>query len=284
MGSTANRPPRASVIVATYENPKALALVFAGLARQTTTEFEIIVADDGSGDATRDLVSAFAKEGGRPVHHAWQADEGLRKGRAVNRALLDANSDYLIFLDGDCVPGPTFVESHLAIARPGAYLSGSCVLLSAEASLALQPDRIEDGALDGLRSCRAGNRRSRRIAIHGLPPVCALFDRRFARSPVGFHGGNASAWRTDVIAIGGFDERLRRFEDKDLGHRLRLHGLRGESVRYRIPTWHVHHGRPYVDQAMRDESRALFEANVASGRRRTSHGLARSVDAGTKAP
>ncbi|MDG2306207.1 MAG: glycosyltransferase [Candidatus Binatia bacterium] len=284
MGSSGNRPPRATVIVATYENPAALSLVFAGLARQTTPDFEIVVADDGSGDTTRDLVSTFARGSRLLVHHTWHADEGLQKGRIVNRALLDARSDYVIFLDGDCIPGPTFVQAHLAIARPGAYLSGGCVLLSSDASHTLRPDLIENGALDGLRACRPGNRRSRRLAVFGIPPLSALLDRRFARHPVGFHGGNASTWRADLVEIGGFDERLRRFEDKDIGHRLRLRGFRGESVRYRIPTWHVHHERPYVDQAMRDESRALFEANVASGERRTHHGLAPAVDAGTRAP
>lgn len=282
MSSTA-KSPRATVIVATYENPKALALVFAGLARQTTRDFEVLVADDGSGSETGRLIERTMRASAVTVRHVWQPDDGLRKGRCQNRAILAAAGDYLIFLDGDCIPGPDFVAQHLELARPRAYLSGSCVLLGPERSEALSPDEVTQGALDGLRSVRAGNRRSRRLAALPVPGVSSLLDTRFAPNPVGFHGGNASVARADAIAVGGFDERLQRFEDKDFGFRLRQLGVTGASVRYRIPVWHVHHDRGYVDQRMRDDSRALFEANVAAKIARTDHGLARdaAVDADT---
>jgi len=269
-----NRPPRASVLVATYENPAALALVFGGLARQTTNEFEVIIADDGSGDATRAVVGAFAERKTVPVRHVWQNDEGVRKGKILNRALLDARAEYVIFLDGDIVPARDFVARHLELARPRTYLSGSCVLLGPAASRTLTAADVAGGALDGLRSCRRGNRRARRVAARRIPGLAAILDRA-ASEPVGFHGGNASVSREDALAIGGFDERLARFEDKDFGHRLRLRGLRGASVRYRIPAWHLHHERPYANQRLREYSRALFEANVAEGRAYTEHGLVR---------
>jgi glycosyltransferase involved in cell wall biosynthesis len=273
MKPTAKRPSGATVIVSTYENPTALALVFAGLARQIRTDFEVLVADDGSREPARAVVSELARSVAVPVRHVWQPDQGLRKGRILNHALLEAGGDYVIFLDGDIVPAPDFVASHLALARPDAYLSGSTVLLGTGPSARLTPDDVARGSLDGLRSWRPGNRRSRRVAMRRVPGLAALFDRRLARRPVGFHGGNASVTRDAALAIGGFDERLARFEDKDFGYRLRLHGLRGESVRYRIPTWHVHHERPYAGRKVRDDSRALFEASVSAGKARTEHGL-----------
>lgn len=269
--------PAATLIVATYENPSALALVFAGIERQTARNFEVLVADDGSGDATARLVHARRRESDLVVRHVWQPDQGLRKSRILNRAILAAAADYLVFLDGDCIPGPDFVACHVALARPRTYLSGSCVLLGAGASARLAPDAVAGGALDGLRSCRRGNRRARRLVASTVPGLGPLLDRRFASSPVGFHGGNASVHRDAALAVAGFDERLRRFEDKDFGQRLRLHGLRGDSVRYRIPTWHVHHERPYVDPSMRDESRALYEENTAAGIMRTPYGLTEDV-------
>jgi len=193
----------------------------------------------------------------------------------------------IVFLDGDIVPPPGLVAAHLALGRAGAYLSGSTVLLGPGASERLTPDGVARGALDGLAAWRPGNRRSRRLAIARVPLLATLFDLHLARKPVGFHGGHASVDRAAALAVGGFDERLARFEDKDFGHRLRLHGLRAESVRYRIPTWHLYHERPYADARVRAESRARFEANVASGHFRTKHGLdaahsyARDPDAGT---
>ncbi len=272
------------MIVATYESPAALGLVFAGLTRQSTTDFEVLVADDGSSEPTRRLVSAFIDDSGLTAAHVWQPDQGLRKGRILNRAILAAAGDYLVFLDGDCIPGPTFVARHLELARPHTYLSGSCVLLGPECSENLTPSAVRAGALDGVRTCRPGNRRARRVAALQIPALGPLLDRRFSPAPVGFHGGNASVARDDALAVGGFDERFQRFEDKDFGHRLRLNGIRDASVRYRVPVWHVHHERPYVDQAMRDENRARFEANIEAGIARTPHGLVRDAppDTGTR--
>lgn len=271
--------PRATVIVATYENPTALELVFAGLARQTDQRFEVLVADDGSGEETERAIARFASESTVVVRRVWQPDQGLRKSRILNRSILAAAGDELIFLDGDCIPGPRFVERHLELRQAGTYRSGSCVLLGSSPSSTLTPDAVARGALDGLRSLRPGNRRARRLVAARVPGLSRLLDVSFASSPVGFHGGNAAVARGDAIAVGGFDERLARFEDKDFGARLRRHGLRGTSVRYRIPVWHVHHERGYVDQTMRDTCRAIYEANTAAEIVRTEHGLVRDSTA-----
>ncbi len=263
----------ASVIVSTYENPDALALSLAGLARQSTEDFEILIADDGSGTPTRVVVETFARASPVAVHHVRQSDRGLRKGRIVNKALERATGHWIIFLDGDIVVSPDFVAAHLRFARPARYLSGSTVLLSPATTRALGPHDVTAGALDGLRSWRPGHRRSRRIGAAHVPGLAHLLDRWPSRRPVGFHGGNASVARSAALAVGGFDERLERFEDKDFGHRLRLYGLTGESVRYRIPAWHLHHERPYANRAVRNASRVLFEENVARGQVRTQHGL-----------
>lgn len=270
--------PEATVIVATYENPHALALVLAGLERQTTTSFEVLVADDGSGPATRQLIESAAATSAKVVRHVWQQDDGLRKARIVNRAIEAAGGDYLLFLDGDCIPGPDFVRSHLQYRRPRTYLSGSCILLAPDASSALTPEEVSSGALDGLRALRPGNRRARRLLAGRIPTLARLLDERFAREPVGFHGGNASAWRDDVVAIAGFDERMERMEDKDLGARLRRAGVTGRSLRYRAPTWHVHHERGYVTPGMRAASRALLDGNDAAHVVRTPYGLGRDPD------
>lgn len=273
--ASAIEKPRATVIVATYENPKALRLVFEGLRRQTHSHFEILVADDGSGRDTERTIERFASQSALVVRRVWQPDRGLRKSRILNRSILAAAGEDLIFLDGDCVPGPRFVERHLDLHEPGTYRSGSCILLGDTASAALTAEAVARGALDGLGSLRPGNRRARRLVATALPGLPTLLDRTFAADPVGFHGGNASVARVDALAVGGFDERLARFEDKDFGARLRRHGLRGTSVRYRIPVWHLHHERAYADQAMRDSCRRIYEANTAAGIVRTEHGLVR---------
>ena len=119
-----------SVIVTTYNRPDALATVLAGLAAQTDRGFELLVADDGSRDDTRILIEAAAPTFAMPLAHVWQEDRGFRAGAARNRAAVKARGDYLIFLDGDCVPRPDFIARHRDLAEAGWMVAGNRILLS----------------------------------------------------------------------------------------------------------------------------------------------------------
>src|SRR5260221_13874655 len=94
---------RLSVIVTTYNNPHGLELVLAGLARQTVQDFELLIADDGSGADTKAVIDDFARRATVPVEHVWHPDEGFRKCAILNKAIRAAHGDYLVFFDGDCV-------------------------------------------------------------------------------------------------------------------------------------------------------------------------------------
>jgi glycosyltransferase involved in cell wall biosynthesis len=108
-----------SVVVTTYNRPDALRAVLDGLGGQTDRAFEVLVADDGSRDDTRELVESFARGATVPVRHVWQEDRGFRAGAARNRATALAYGDYVVFLDGDCVPRPEFIERHRRLIRRG---------------------------------------------------------------------------------------------------------------------------------------------------------------------
>ena len=58
------------------------------------------------------------------LRHFWQPDEGYQKCKGMNRGILLAESDYLIFTDGDCIPHPEFVARHLQLRERGRYLTG----------------------------------------------------------------------------------------------------------------------------------------------------------------
>ncbi len=121
-----------SVIVTTYNRPDALRAVLDGLAAQTDRDFEILVADDGSRDDTRELVEAVRSGVPVPIRHVWQEDRGFRAGAARNRATAQARGDYVIFLDGDCVPRPSFIARHRALAEAGWMVAGNRILLSGD--------------------------------------------------------------------------------------------------------------------------------------------------------
>ena len=105
-----------SVIVATYNWPSALRLSLQSLMRQTAHNFEIVVADDGSRNETRELIERLTKSSPVPIIHSWQEDIGFSLARSRNQAVLKSHGDYLIFVDGDCIVPKDFVASHLKLA------------------------------------------------------------------------------------------------------------------------------------------------------------------------
>ncbi len=118
-----------SVVVATYNRPDALAAVLRSLGKQDDTNFEIVVADDGSGPETADVVKRAQATIAVPIYHVWQEDTGFRLAAARNRATAQANGDYLIYLDGDCLVRQHFVRAHRALAERGWCVTGGRVLL-----------------------------------------------------------------------------------------------------------------------------------------------------------
>ena len=112
---------RASLFVTTYDMPRHLELVLTGLARQSMTDFELLLCDDGSGSETAEMIQRFQEAAPFPVVHVWQPHEGFRKCRILNEGLRRSAAETLIFLDGDCVPHRDFVRDHVDLA--GAWIA-----------------------------------------------------------------------------------------------------------------------------------------------------------------
>jgi len=264
---------RLSVIVTTYNNPHALDLVLAGLARQSVGDYELIVADDGSGPVTSSLISQHAARVAVPVRHLWHPDEGFRKCAISNRAILAAAGDYLVFFDGDCVPSRHCLAVHLAAARRDSYLAGGAVPLTRELGDRLTAEEVGRGRLDRLTPWSPQVGKRRRLLVSRIPVLRDWMNRRVPREP-SWRGGNSSAFAEHLHRVGGFDERFTYgFEDADLGHRLQASGIHGRSVRYTAPVFHLDHARPYVRTDQLAANRALYQENRARGLSRTLHGL-----------
>ena len=95
-----------SLIVTTYNRADALEAVLAALARQTDRQFEVVIADDGSGPATAAVIERWRSRIGVPLSHVWQVNRGFRAAEIRNRAILASAGEYCIFLDGDCLVRP----------------------------------------------------------------------------------------------------------------------------------------------------------------------------------
>ena len=192
---------RISVIVSTYEQPRWLELVLWGFATQTHREFELLVADDGSGPATREVIDRFEADSGLPVRHVRHADDGFRKTEIVNRAILAADGDYLIFVDGDCIPRADFVATHARLARPGSYLAGGAIKLPRDVSERITPDDVREGRATDVAWLRAQGWRPGKYALRLLAggPLPAALDWLTGRSakwpmPNSRRVSSASGW------------------------------------------------------------------------------------------
>ncbi|HEY2881542.1 MAG TPA: glycosyltransferase, partial [Pirellulales bacterium] len=133
---------RLSVIVSTYNQPDWLEKVVWGYVAQSEQNFELVVADDGSGAETRQLIQRLRRETGLNLRHVWHEDHGFRKCTILNRAIVESTGDYLVFSDGDCIPRHDFLAAHVRHAKAGHYLSGGYFKLPLAISKRITRDDI----------------------------------------------------------------------------------------------------------------------------------------------
>ena len=277
-----------SIILSTYDATDELALTLWGYAAQTYGDFEVVIADDGSGPETRARIEDMRESTGLTISHVWQEDDGFRKCRILNRAIDAARGDYLILSDGDCIPRDDFVETHAALARRGHYASGGRVRLASDLGPAIDRDDVLSGSLfeePWLRRRAALARGRDRFKLTRSRRRAMWLDR-LTTTRATWNGHNASAWKADLLRVNGFDERMTYpVEDRELGERLRNAGIRPIQARHRAVCVHVEHARPWLDpeaqarnERLRAETRGVprwFRSfpGRARGRDWTEHGI-----------
>ncbi len=267
---------RISVIVTTYDQPRALEMVLWGYARQSHADFQLVVADDGSGPETAETIERVRTATGLGVEHVWHEDRGFRKCEILNRAILASTGDYLVFSDGDCIPRRDLVRVHAEQAEPGRFLSGGCLRIPAELSERLSLDDIRSGRFAELGWLRANGWRPGRRALRLVPSpsIAALLDR-LTPTRTRFGGHNASTWRAAIERANGFEAEMGYGGlDRALGYRLRNLGLRGKQVRHRAICVHLHHERPYRNAETLRRNREILARIRREGEVRARTGLA----------
>ena len=269
-------PPDVSVIFSTYRQPEWLRKTLCGFARQNYPDFEVVIADDGSGEETAEVIRSARRSTGLQIEHVWQPDVGFRKCRILNKAILKARGSYLIFTDGDCIPHPEFIARHLELAEPMRFLSGGLLRLPMSLSQSIHPDDIASGRCFSTSWLRS----------HGMPFTYKLLKLsagldfgavldRVSPTTAGWNGHNASGWKDDILRANGFDERMGYGgEDRELGERLENAGIRGKRIRHRITCLHLDHPRGYVSAQARAANLAIRRQTRLKRRTRTRHGIA----------
>ena len=262
-----------SVIVSTYNREDALHAVLRGLSRQSDRNFEIVVADDGSGPATARVVGEWASRTKLPIKHVWHEDRGFRLADIRNRGIRASAGAYVLFLDGDCIARPDFVAAHRSLAEPGWFVTGTRILLSPDLT-----DRILHRGLEpeswGLARWLAP--RSRRDLNRFAPLLnlrLGVMRKLTARRWRGARGSNMAFWRADLEKADGFDGSFSGWgrEDSDLFIRLIRAGVRRKDGRFATGVLHLWH--PEADRSSLAENDRQLDEVLHSNRITARRGL-----------
>jgi glycosyltransferase involved in cell wall biosynthesis len=267
---------RISVILSTYNAPDWLAKSLHGYLAQTDRDFEIVIADDGSGSETASLIRDFASRTDISIRHVWQRDDGFRKTRILNKSILRSEGDYLLFSDGDCIPRNDFVAVHRRFAQRGRFLSGGYFKLPMSVSKAITPDDIAAGRVFETRWLRSNGVRKLPYKWWKLScgPRMEKFLNRATPTRASWNGHNSSGWRSDIEEANGFDERMRYGgEDRELGERLVNKGIDPVQLRYSAICVHLDHARGYVNQEALNVNQRIRAHTRDTGAVRTEFGL-----------
>jgi len=250
--------PRASLIISVYNNIIFLKTVLDSVKVQTFKDFEIIISEDADSTLMAAFVDKYPFE--NPFQHLTQKDSGWNKNKALNRAILAAKSDYLVFIDGDCVLHPQFMEQHIAYARPGLILGGRRLKLNEKLTQLFLENSIRPSNIN----------KTLVFNILFLKKKGILFpEEGFYINPKGFWGFipsarrlkrltgcNMSFYKKAILDINGFDEDYIRpavGEDIDITWRFLRAGYHLFSVRNLAVEYHLYHKVNWVNQDLNSE-------------------------------
>ncbi len=264
-----------SVIMTTYNSPEWLEKVLWGYSVQSHEDFEMVIGDDGSTRETREVIDRIRNETGMQIKHVWQEDKGFRKCRILNKSILEVESIYVVFTDGDCIPRKDFLEVHAREAEPGKYLSGGYHKLPMGTSKAITKDDITSGRCFELKWLKAnGLKSSHKNSKLTATPLKAKLFNALTPTACNFKGSNGSAWLKDILAVNGFDERMPWGGlDREFGIRLTNSGVKPKHVRYNAIVIHLDHKRGYKDPELVAANKALRVDSKKQGVTRTTHGI-----------
>lgn len=238
---------KASLIISVYKDIEALKCIFRALEFQTEKNFEIIVSEDGNSETMREFIAPYL-EMLPAIQHLSQEDQGFRKTRALNRAILAARSDYLIFIDGDCIPHRRFIESHVQERDSKRVCSARRLEMGKTFSTKLREDPDFIGELS---SSTHYLRNLFRIHADGGKNPEAGFYSRLAHSLVkqknpAIVGCNFSCTKEAMFVVNGFNEEFEApglGEDSDLEWRLLRAGYETKNIKFLAPLFHLYHDR-----------------------------------------
>ena len=248
-----------SFVVLTYNRADALLAVLRSLARQCHDGHEVVVADDGSNAKQVDLLYQNCPAFQCQIRHVWHPDSGFTASRSRNLGAYHATGDYLVFLDGDCVPGPTFVKAHTRLAEKNCFVNGSRVLLNEQLTQHVVNNELDllDQSLGFWIKAWSKGESNKLLHLMGWPASFYRLQPTFKWK--GIRSCNLAVWRRDFFAVNGFDETFVGWghEDADLVLRLSHFGVKRKNGFYATEVYHLWHHEQLRAQASINQNKVF---------------------------
>lgn len=264
-----------SLCVTTYNKPEVLDKVLAGIRRLRAPPEEVLICDDGSGPKTGGVIRKWQPRFPVPLRHCWQEDDGWRVARVRNLGIRESSSDYLVFLDGDCIPERHFMEDHRKLAEAGYVVMGDRSHVR-EAWVSRFHPRFTAVLWFAFKNrlrkrSHAFRNPLERPEEHSFTNLTA---ERLGHLAVGC---NLGFWKQDLLDINGFNHKLTgwNLEDIELVARLLAKGIIARKVCRQAIVFHLDHPmRPFDKEAVLEPTREVFRQKLTF----TNHGIRQEDD------
>ncbi len=239
----------ATLIISVYKKIKELGLILSSLEKQSyRNKYEILIADDGSGEEMHKFIMQTGKKLALDLKLVTHEDIGFRKNKILNECIKNAKSDYLIFIDGDCLPHYHFVRAHIKYQKPKTVLCGRRVILGKKISEGILKSYVKHKSFEiTFSKLLLDSVRSKNASVHVEEAI--YIENEQARNFINAKrtnllGCNFSIPKSLIEKVNGFDEDYTGpgiGEDTDLEYRLRLISANFESLRNLAIVYHLYH-------------------------------------------
>lgn len=254
-----------TLLVSTYNKPDYLRQTLLSVARQTVLPDEVVIADDGSTDETRQLINEIRTL--IPIRRVWHPDDGFRKCEILNKALAQATGEYIIQTDGDIVLGRHFVADHIALAERGWLVCGSRVYLGPKTT-----ERILNKGFSRFRGL-FGSQHGSFANSFRIGWLGRYLSKRYDRKATHIRGCNMAFWRQDLIAANGYNEDIVGYgaEDGEIVHRMRNGGVKNKMLKFGGIAYHLWH--PFLSRDRLAANQNIHTRTKTKGITRCENGI-----------
>lgn len=242
-----------SLIISFYNDINWLKMIFEMLKVQSFKDFEVVIADDGSSQEIVNEINVLVETVSFPVKHIWHPDNGWQKNIILNKAIVASGGNYLVFIDGDCIPHKKFLEEHYLSAQHGTVIAGRRVQLTEKITKRITPKKIANKYLSNcyfalfMAYLKGEIPHGKNLIRIRNPFIRKIFVKERKK---GLLGCNFSIYKNDILKVNGFDERFPNpgyGEDTDLEARLNRIGIYVITKNHLVTVYHKWHIRKEVE-------------------------------------